>query len=202
LSDSATLRAFIAVELPPALGDQLAALAARLRRAAPERAARWVRPEGIHLTLKFLGDVPVSQVEQIKALMEAATGDCGPFECAVAGLGCFPNLRQPRVVWVGVHDSSGALERLQGALEEGAARLGYPREPAGRGFNPHLTLARVGRETRGPEARQVGEAVQAAGPADLGRLPVEALALMQSDLRPGGAVYTRLHQARLGRAGA
>ncbi len=194
------LRAFIAVEIPPALHDPLAAVAARLSRAIPERSVRWVRPAGIHLTLKFLGDVPLSQIAGLQAMLDEAVRDQAPFECAVGGLGCFPNLRQPRVVWVGVREPDARLKLLQAAVEAGAAGLGFPREPGGRGFNPHLTLGRVQRGAREADARRVGEAVQAAGAVELGRLPVEAISLMRSDLQPGGPVYTRLHRALLGAA--
>jgi len=171
---------------------------ARLSRAAPERAVRWVRPEAIHLTLKFLGDVPSAQTAQLSGMLDEAAGGHAPFECGVGGLGCFPDLRQPRVVWAGVSEPDGALTRLQHAVEAGAARLGYTREPAEREFNPHLTLGRVARGVRGAEARRVGEAVQSVAAGELDRLPVAAVCLMRSDRRPGGSVYTRLHEARLG----
>lgn len=190
-----TLRAFIAIELPPAIRDPMARIMESLDRGLPRRSVRWVRPDGIHLTLKFLGDTPASQLDHVQSLMAAAAREVTPFECVVAGLGCFPSPRQPRIVWVGLHEPSGVLNRLQRAIEAGAARLGYPKDD--RPFNPHLTLGRLGREVQGQDARRVGENVQVAGVGELGTFRVEAVSLMSSDLRRGGPVYTRLYQARL-----
>ncbi len=196
----AVIRAFIAIEIPRALRDELAAQIGRLQQAAPAGAARWVRPEGIHLTLKFLGDVPAAQVAGLGVMLEEVAAHCAPFELVASGLGCFPNCAKPRVVWAGLRDTGNDLHTLQQAVDDGAARLGFAREEKGRGFNPHLTLARAARDARPPDARRLGELVQGAAVGDLGRLPVEHIALMRSDLQPGGAVYTRLSLARLGGA--
>ena len=195
----AALRAFIAVELPAGLRDQLAQVIARLGQLLPA-GVRWVRPEGIHLTLKFLGDTPLAQINQVKSVIVAAALEVAPFECRVEGLGCFPDQSRPRVVWVGLHEPSGALHQLQQAIEAGTARLGYAREAANRGFHPHLTLGRVGREVRGSQARAVGDIVCAAGASDLGAFRADVVTLMRSSLQPGGAVYSRLYEARLGEA--
>ncbi|MBI3762598.1 MAG: RNA 2',3'-cyclic phosphodiesterase [Chloroflexi bacterium] len=194
----ATLRTFIAIELPPALCAQLSDVMTRLDMALPARAVRWVRAEGIHLTLKFLGDTPHSQLGPLQSIIASAAQIVAPFECSAGDLGCFPNARQPRVVWVGVRDPAGALERLQRAIEAGTARLGYPREAGERGFNPHLTLGRVGRDVHGPVAKQIGEIVQATKTGELGIVRVDRVNLMKSDLQAGGAIYARLYDAPLG----
>lgn len=198
MSLPATLRAFIAVELPASLQEQLAGVIARLGQSIPEGAVRWVRPDGVHLTLKFLGEMPVSQAGQMQAMIASAAREAGPFGCTAAGVGCFPNLKQPRVIWAGLHEPSGALSHLQRAVEAGAVRLGYPKETGERGFNAHLTLGRIGRQASAADARRVAEAVQGAAVGDLGSFVIEAVSLMTSDLRPGGSVYARLFQARLG----
>jgi 2'-5' RNA ligase len=198
VSAPASARAFIAVALPAALRQALGQVNAGLRRTVPEGAVRWVRPEGMHLTLKFLGDMPLSQAEQVQTMLEAAAREAAPFECDVSGLGCFPNLRQPRVVWAGLREPSGALAHLQRAVEAGAVRLGYTQATGDRGFMPHLTLGRVARQAGAAEWRSVAEAVQAAAAGEIGTFLVEAVCLMKSDLRPGGSAYTRLFRAGLG----
>jgi 2'-5' RNA ligase len=198
LSAPATLRAFIAIELPKDLRAQLAEVIARLSRTAPEGAVRWVRADGIHLTLKFLGDMPVSQTDQMQDMLRLAAREAEPFECKASGIGCFPSARQPRVIWAALHEPTGSLGHLQRAVEAGAARLGYPKETGERGFKPHVTLGRLGRQAGPADVRRVAEAVQTAAVGDLGSLVVEAISLMKSELRPGGSVYTRLYLARLG----
>lgn len=185
-----TVRAFVAIELPPSVRSQLGALIDRLARRAPAGAVRWVRPEAIHLTLKFLGQVPEARLGPLaQALADAARGRPA-FSVRLAGLGVFPNPERPRVLWLGVEDPGGPLARLQRDLEGALAALGSPREQ--RGFSPHLTLGRVRREASARQAAQAGEALQQAGAVDLGELRVVEIVLFRSELRPSGAVYHRL----------
>ena len=193
-----TLRTFIAVELDQELKATLTAIQARLRSAIPPRAVRWVQPEGIHLTLKFLGDTPLDKVEQVKAALALAAGEIPAHAITVGGVGCFPDARRPRVVWVGVQEPSGSLVRLWQAVESHVAPLGFPTEK--RPFSPHLTLGRVQRYASGAEVRDIGQAVAAlaaemAGAQD--EMAVSSVAYIKSDLRPTGAVYTTLVEARL-----
>ena len=193
-----TLRTFIAVELDQELKTTLAGIQARLCGAVPPRAVRWVQPEGIHLTLKFLGDTPLDKVEQVKAALARAAEQIPAFTVTVGGVGCFPNAHRPRVVWVGVHEPSGCLERLWQAVESHVAPLGFPTEK--RPFSPHLTLGRVQRYASSGEVRDIGQAVAAlasemAGAQD--EMAVTSVAYIKSDLRPTGAVYTTLVEARL-----
>jgi len=194
-----TIRAFIAVELDAELKATLAQVQAGLRDQVPPRSVRWVRPDGIHLTLKFLGDTPPDKVEAIQAALARAAGEVEPFTFSVSGVGCFPDLRRPRVVWLGLHEPAGALTRLWKAIEAHVAPLGFPTE--GRPFSPHLTLGRLNRDASTADARQVGQAVTASAPglaAIHDEMAVRAVGLIKSDLRPGGAVYTRLFEAELG----
>jgi 2'-5' RNA ligase len=183
-----TIRTFIAIELAAPIPEKLGDLQSRMQQDLPSGLLRWVRPEGIHLTLKFLGEVPVEQVDRIaEALRGACTGHA-PFGVSIAGMGCFPNTRRPRVVWVGVEEPSGALARLQHDVEEAIGPLGYPAEA--RGFSPHLTLGRV--KGGGRQALEaLGTYVERAK-VRVGDMKVEAVHLMRSDLLPGGAVYTAL----------
>ncbi len=180
----------MAIDLPDQVRDRLGEVIARLSRRIAPGAVRWVRPDGIHLTLKFLGEVSTGSLSQVSDLLERAAQAHGPFEVCVAGLGCFPNPRRPRVVWVGVEEPSGRLASLQQALEGQFERLGYRRE--GRSFSPHLTLGRVREGASADAVQAVGTCVALEPAVDLGTMPVRAISLFRSDLRPSGAVYTRL----------
>jgi 2'-5' RNA ligase len=189
------LRTFVAVELDEELGDKLARLQDRLRGQLSPRSVRWVRQGGIHLTLKFLGDTLPDQVEAVKIALSKAASDISPFEFTVGGLGCFPNIRRPRVLWVGLYEPTGALSRLRDAVEDHVAPLGFPTEK--RSFHPHLTLGRVQRNASNSEVREVGELVEASAIGNLYEMAVRQVSYIQSDLKPGGAVYTTLYEAQL-----
>jgi 2'-5' RNA ligase len=192
------LRTFIAIELDEELRDNLGRLQGQLHERMPPRSVRWVRPTGIHLTLKFLGDTPVEQVDRVKTALEEASAQVSPFRFTVEGLGCFPSARRPRVVWVGLGEPTGTLLRLRDAVEKHVAPLGFPTER--QSFHPHLTLGRVQRRASKSEVRQIGEAVVASDVGMIGAMSVSALSYIKSDLRPTGAVYTSLFEAKLGRA--
>jgi len=196
------LRTFIAVELDARLKAALAEAQASLRDPVSPRAVRWVQLEGIHLTLKFLGDTPLDKIEGIKAALARAAGQVAPFTFTVGGVGCFPDLRRPRVVWVGVHEPTGSLARLWQAVESQVAPLGFPTEK--RPFSPHLTLGRVQRYVSGSELREIGQVVAASAadaPSSLGEMAVTTVVYIKSDLRPTGAVYTTLFEAALASPG-
>lgn len=191
----ATLRTFIAIELDRELRETLARLQDGLRQRVAPRSVRWVRPEGIHLTLKFLGDTSEEQVEQVKDALARAAGEIPPFAFTVGGVGCFPSTRRPRVVWVGLHEPTGALRRLRDAVEREVAPLGFPTEK--RPFSPHLTLGRVHRYASKSEVRELGEIVAASAIGDIDEMEVGEVCYIKSDLQPSGAVYTTLSRARL-----
>jgi len=190
-----TARTFIAIELDDELKDKLGRLQDRLRAQLSPHSVRWVHPRGIHLTLKFLGDTPLEKVEEVQAALAQAAVEAGPFAFTVAGLGCFPNTRQPRVVWVGVQELTGSLVRLRDAVEDRVAPLGFPTE--GRHFSPHLTLGRVQRRASKSEVRELGEVVAAHTTGVLDEMAVTAVSYIKSDLRPSGAVYTTLAEVKL-----
>jgi 2'-5' RNA ligase len=135
----AKIRTFICFNLPHSVKENLAQLQAELKKLG--RGVRWSRPEGMHLTLKFLGDVDESKIPAISDAVEIASKESPACQIQIAGTGAFPNLNRPRVYWVGVHETSGALEDLQARIENELARLGFPKEK--RKFSPHLTLGRV-----------------------------------------------------------
>ena len=189
------IRTFIAIKLDESIKDGLTKLQERLKGEMPQGSVRWVRPEGIHLTLKFLGDVPASQIGKITEALEKSCQGFAPFSLSCAGLGCFPNLRRPHVVWVGIQEETGNLAQLQKAIEENVAPLGYPTEK--RKFSPHLTLGRVQRRVSPGDRRRLGELVGASQIGTLGQMEVHSINLIRSDLRPSGAVYTRLAEVEL-----
>ncbi len=188
----ATIRCFIAIELSEELLERLAALQTALRQDEWTDQVRWVRPEGIHLTLKFLGNVPEARISAInQAIREAiAAAGVGPFTLRVVGLGAFPNFRRPNVIWVGVENEIERLQRLQEAIEVAMERLGFQREE--RPFHPHLTLGRVNRRAGSGYRRKLGEVLQAQQVGEVGRIRVEQVSLMRSQLHPQGAIYTQL----------
>lgn len=133
------MRAFIAIELPPAVQEGLAALVERLR----ESGARltWVKADNMHLTLRFLGDVSSEALERLRGYLSDALADTHPFSLSVRGLGAFPNPRRPSVLWAGVECEGDELSRVQAAMEHAARAIGLA--PETKAFHPHLTLARV-----------------------------------------------------------
>jgi 2'-5' RNA ligase len=187
-----TIRAFIAIPLPTPLLDRLVALQRRLERKTPPRSVRWVRGEGIHLTLKFLGDTPTEKLPEIEQALAVVARHAPTCTFTAEGLGCFPNIRRPRVVWVGVNEPAGRLEALQNAIEEVMTPFGYP--PEKRGFSPHLTLGRIGRRASRDDAAQVGDIVASTTIEPLAEVTVDRFALIRSVLKPAGAEYTTLHE--------
>lgn len=190
------VRAFIAIELDETINAALADLQGQLKAKVPQGSVRWVKPGGIHLTLKFLGNVPANRIEEIERALTQACAGFPAFSFSVGGLGCFPNPRRPRVVWVGVQEESGTLPRLQKAIEDGMEKLGF--SPEGRKFHAHLTLGRTQRRASSGDVRRLGQLVAETDIGELGQMEARAVSLIRSDLKPTGAVYTRLAAVELG----
>jgi 2'-5' RNA ligase len=184
------MRIFIAIELPAEIKQAIARVQDQLRKSGAD--ANWTRPEGIHLTLKFLGEVEESRVPAIgDALDEAAKGS-GLLRIEVAGAGAFPNLKVPRVLWFGVHGDTEKLAALQSAVEEALVRAGFDREE--RKFSPHLTLARI----RFPKPRDDWQRkIENIRDMKLGGFEADHVSLMKSELRREGAVYTEVGRVEL-----
>jgi 2'-5' RNA ligase len=181
------LRLFVAIELSEDVCQALGALQQELRNRGLDR-LRWVRPEGIHLTLKFLGETPIDRLPAIKAALAPAVEGVPPHELFLGRLGTFGG-RNPRVVWVSIEGDVGPLKRLHDQVETAMEEIGFP--PEGRDFRPHLTLGRVRPEGARQVARALEEAVACVAVPAM-PIVVRELSLMQSRLGPGGAVYTRL----------
>jgi 2'-5' RNA ligase len=189
------LRLFIAIELSPEVKQGISRLQGNLKQRLPPRVVRWTNPEGIHLTLKFLGDTSPDKVQAVTQGILAAAAGFEPFELRVAGFGCFPNPRRARVLWVGVPDVPKALAGVQRAIDLQMARLDYARET--RPFSPHLTLGRVNDRASPDERRALADLLERTEVGGLGVVPVQEIVLFQSELRPEGAVYTALARAKL-----
>jgi RNA 2',3'-cyclic 3'-phosphodiesterase len=178
------MRLFVAVHLPEEIKGRLARLQERLRSAQSE--VSWVKPAGLHITLKFLGEVEPKRVDRIRPALAEAAGGVTAFSMEVAGVGTFGG-RIPRVVWVGVKAGSEPLTALARRVEDCLGRVGFPKEK--RGFTAHLTLGRV-RSPRNLESLQVALQGEAAG--EFGTAPVSRFSLMRSELNPSGAIHTEL----------
>jgi len=189
------IRSFIAIELPEEAKKGLARLRRGLER-DEHRFVKWVDPQGIHLTLKFLGNIPSKRVTEITDAIKKATGGISPFHLEISGLGAFPSLKQPRVFWVGVSGELDKLSGLQQNIDSVIAALGFAREE--RPFVAHLTVARIREGASPAERRSFGELVASTAFEDKYLVEVEAVRLMRSQLTPAGAIYTCLSVVGLG----
>lgn len=179
------IRSFIAIEVPRLLQVQLGELQKEIKQA--EADVRWMPPGNIHLTLKFLGLVNNEFLEKITAILGPLIAGWKPFALRIRGLGCFPSIRNPRVLWVGIDQGKEEITSLQGAIEERAAEAALAKET--RPFQPHLTLGRIqSPRRRGPFA----QAVENLKEAEVGTFQAREVFLFKSELRPSGAVYTKL----------
>jgi 2'-5' RNA ligase len=191
---SSVVRAFIAVDLSSEVKKGLEQVSGELKRLLPGNAIRWVPVANIHLTLKFLGDVSQANIAALKKILDSVAVLHQACEFRAGGIGAFPRLTQPRVVWIGI-DAPQELSAIQHSLEAETARLGYA--PEERPFSPHLTLGRVSRNATRRDIHQISEVLSTYETGFLGSTHLQALHLYRSDLNPGGAVYSRLHSAQL-----
>ena len=187
------LRAFIAVELPLEIRKAVCAATSKLQNEIGAL-VRWVPMENMHLTLKFLGDVSPSNVDLLSQMLRAETDLFNCFELRLNGLGSFPSLKRPRVIYVGIQ-APAVLESLQRGIDSASRRLGYESEE--RSFSPHLTVGRVKQNVTATEQQAIRRALEGTQIDSLGTARVDSVQLFKSDLRPTGSVYTRLFSASL-----
>lgn len=183
------LRTFIAIELPGSVKSILSRLQDDLRRGecAP---VKWVNPDGIHLTLKFLGNVGAEKIPELTMTLRGAATGIAPFRLELGTPGVFPHFRAPRVIWIGLIGNTRSLSDLQQSVERALGPLGFP--PEGRRFSAHLTLGRV-RESATPAERQsLGEAVSSLETKARTVFEVNSVSLMRSTLSREGASYSCL----------
>ena len=177
------MRAFVAIDLPPEIQAALARQQAALRASCPE--ARWTRPQGTHLTLKFLGEIRDQKAGEVTEALSALPA-FPPFAVEVKGFGFFPDARHPSVFWAGVV-APPDLAELARRVEDAMEKLSFARER--RAFNPHLTLARFKAPRSQPELRAV---VEQQADTSLGRFEVSEFFLFESKLSPHGAEYRKV----------
>jgi len=189
------IRSFVAIDLPDEAKKGLTSLRRELER-DEHRFVKWVDPGGVHLTLKFLGNIPSRRVTEVTEAMRKAAQGLSPFLLEISGLGAFPSLKQPRVVWVGAGGQLDKLSTLQQNIDSALATLGFTREE--RPFVPHLTLARVREGASASERTRFGELVGSVTFEGKYHVEVEAVRLMRSQLTPAGAIYTCLSAVGLG----
>jgi 2'-5' RNA ligase len=195
MADLETMRTFIAVPLTDDLTKDLGTVQGQLRRDVPERAVRWVKPSSIHLTLFFLGDILLDRADPVKEALSVIARHMPPFEFQAGGVGVFPNLRRPRVIWVGVKDPMSGLALLHDTINEAMENLGF--KPDTRRFSPHLTLGRVRRRAGRRDVQAVGDAVGHTEVGHLATVPVKEVIFFKSVLKPTGAEYSRLATLKL-----
>ena len=191
------MRIFIGIDLDVEVRARIERFLEGVQGFAPE--ARWVRPESLHITLKFIGEQPAERVEAITARLQRV--DCSAFEIRSAGYGFFPTAKAPRVFWIGINGGS-QLAELAGAIDAATAELGIPRED--RAYSPHLTLARGGGKSGSPKWREgdgpnatfavLEKRLAAMGELDFGTMMAREFILYQSQLSPRGSKYTRLQR--------
>ncbi len=193
-----TKRTFVAIELPPGVLQLLSSTQddLRTRMGKATEAVRWVRPEGIHLTLQFLDDTRVDLLGQIEQALKSASALAKPFQLRIGGIGAFPNPRRPRVIWLGLEGDQqdmSALNTLQAAIAKQLATLGFKDEER---FSPHLTLGRVRDAVRADELAVIANALSQPAKHPTAAFQVNGVSLIESHLQPGGSVYTPIAHAK------
>lgn len=186
-------RTFIALEIPHELQQIIHKETAHLRSTIGPL-IRWVPPENMHLTLKFLGNISPTNVDILTQMIRAEADSCRPFVMQVGGLACFPSPKRPRVIYIGLQ-APAELEALQHGIESATTRLGY--ESDARVFSPHLTIGRVRQNISASDQHKIRRALEETQIDSLGTARVDSVHLYNSDLKPTGSVYTRVFSAPL-----
>ncbi len=189
------IRAFIAIDLPSEIQDCLEKVTGQLKEQMGDAPVRWAAPQNIHLTLKFLGDVSINNLEVLTDMLQAEAASQQAMVISIGGLGAYPKVRRPRVIWVGV-EAPAEFMALQRGIDAQVARMGYSRDR--RPFSAHLTIGRVSRNATTQEIRKIGDVLNSHKIGYLGVARIRSVHLFRSDLKPDGAVYTKLFTADFG----
>ena len=182
-------RVFISIEVTVTIIERLSTLQRSMDESIPRGSVRWTPSEQMHLTLKFLGDVPGTEIPSVESALQPVGRGHASFQLSARGLGAFPNARNPRVLWVGLEGDVENLRQLQSQIEQAVNPWAAQEEH--RPFKAHLTLGRV-RQEAGRKARLIGESIQTVTAEDFGAWPVTQFRLMRSQLSPKGAIHTCL----------
>jgi len=185
------IRSFLAIEIPRTIQKKIEAIQEDLKSSRAD--VRWMSPEKIHLTLKFFGNIDESTIDPIVKSIEGPLRTTFPFSLKVQGVGAFPHLKNPRVIWMGLVDEKEILTSFQRQLERELEKIGFKREE--RAFRPHLTLGRV-KSSKGRE--ELTGRMERHREEGFGDFEVERIVFFKSDLKPSGPIYTVLREMRLG----
>jgi len=188
------LRAFVAIEIPNEIKKEIAGQTAGLQRAIAQ-SVRWVAPENLHLTLKFLGDISSTNLGVLTQALETEASQQAPFQITVGSLGAFPNMHRPRVIWIGLEAPPG-LGKLQHSIDAATNRLGYSSDD--KPFSGHLTIGRVRQQSSSAEMAGLRSALEKTKVGLMGTFSAKSVHLFRSDLQPDGPIYTCLFTAALG----
>jgi 2'-5' RNA ligase len=188
------MRTFIAVDFPTELLTKIEAISAFFKTKTPEKALKWVETDKLHLTLKFIGEINPTQVEQVKTILAKSLTGQRAFDIEVGGLGMYPNRNNPRVIWLGISGADPMIE-IHRILEQDLAAIDIM--PERREFTPHLTLARVRRSTDKETAKMIGKTLSQFVIEPLGTISINQVRLYQSVLTPSGPIYTPLYSVPL-----
>lgn len=187
------MRTFIAIELSEPIRNALSQIEAHLKYSGAD--VKWVREENIHLTLKFLGEIPEENIAKIKSILDEIGKSTPPFEISIKDIGAFPKIENLRVIWVGLDKGADESKILAERIDEALSKIGFQKET--RAFAAHLTIGRVrsakNKETLKEKVLSAGNSILNTQYSQL----ISSIILFQSTLKPDGSVYTKLHEARL-----
>jgi len=172
--------------LPYELKAKISGIQEKLKAAGAD--VSWTRPEGMHLTLKFFGEIEDKRIPKIEKALDAVVDGIPTFTLSVSGMGTFPDMRRPRVIWIGLKEDGGNLLRLQKGVEEELKKTGFPSED--RRFTPHITLGRI-RSNKNTD--KLLRLIEEGKVEELGSFDVSEVHLIKSELKPAGAEYTELY---------
>ncbi len=185
------IRSFLAIEIPRIILKKIEEVQDDLKSSRAD--VRWVSPEKIHLTLKFFGNIDESKIDPIVKSLEGPIRNTSPFSLKIQGVGAFPHLKNPRVIWIALVDRKEVLGPFQRQLEKELEKIGF--EPEERAFHPHLTLGRM-KTSKGRE--ELTGRMERHTEEEFGDFQVERVILFKSDLKPTGPIYTSLREMKLG----
>ncbi len=186
-----TIRAFIAIELSKEIKEELAAFQEELKKSGAD--VRWVKPDGLHLTLKFLGTIFSSKTGEIKEVLQGIAKETTSFQIALSKIGAFPKIDYPRVIWIGAEEEENRISEIKDKLEKRLERIGFHKES--RLYQPHLTLGRVKSSKNKTELSKNVETLNRELITTTAKMTVSDIRLFKSTLTPKGAIYDCLCQA-------
>ena len=189
------MRCFIAIDYPDEVLKKVVEIIHQLSSSLPPRSVRWVSESNLHLTLKFLGEIELQQVSQIKDILTDIASAANPFSFNVLGSGIFPSPARPSILWIG-NSSSDQMAVLAKEIDRAVTPVGILMES--HPFSPHLTIGRVNKQQDAAILRRLSSDFQKKHIGELGLVQVDRIKLYQSELRPGGPIYTAIGQYRLG----